>query len=476
VFSKAVLLGALVLGLIILRRRCEPWWTMLCVASVLLAFNISLDVGNVALTYNEPGLFGGSSAAPLFAYFEPTFAWPFLVHVAFIGCLLVLALPWLLSPACRPITFGVIVFAAAVIGPASLGLSAPPRQVFHQFFFSGLDYIQYAGPLSETPTMLREYVESMPGLSAHASVHGPGPILTLSLFRAIAGNSVVLLSTMLQVVAALLPLLAWLTARRFLEDGAARLAAWLLLLTPSFHQFSFVSMEGVIAVPLFGTAALLVFCLFGKRSARGLALLFGSMVYVSTLYSFSSAYLVPFGLFTASLALYWALVPWARAGTAALCSVGAFVVVYLLMRGAGFDMLACFWQAKEINTAMMGSAWRATSHYFFSVTGTMGAFAIGCGIPVTAMWLVAVRRYHGERSIATCVTLGASATVLLLALLGLYQWETERIWLFLVPLVCLPAARYLHDVGKSAPRRVIAVLMVLWLQTLSSELLLNTYW
>jgi hypothetical protein len=474
--SKTVLLGALIFGVIVLPRRCELWWTMLCAASALLAFNILLDVGGVALTYNEPGWFGRSSVAPLFACFEPSFAWPVIGHVALIGSLLLFALPRLLSPACGPIVFGIVVFVAAVLGPASLGLSSPPRQVLHQFFFSGLDYIQYAGSLWDTPRMLRGYVASMPYLSVHASVHGPGPILTLSLFRSVAGNSVFLLTTMLQVVAALLPVLTWLTARRFMEDGAARLAAWLLILTPSFHQFSFLSMEGVIALPLFGTAALLVFCLFGRRSTIGSTLLLGAMAYVSFSYSFSSAYLAPFGLFAAVLAVHWGLASRARAGKTVLYASGAFVAAYLLMRGAGFDLLACFWQAKEINAAMMGSAWRSPSHYFFSSSGTLGAFAIGCGIPVTALWWIALRRCRGERSIASCVISSASATVLLLALLGLYQWEVERIWLFLVPWVCISAARPLHDIGRNAPRRAVAVLTVLWLQTLASELLLDTYW
>jgi len=59
---------------------------------------------------------------------------------------------------------------------------------------------------------------------------------------------------------------------------------------------------------------------------------------------------------------------------------------------------------------------------------------------------------------------------------GLYQWEVERIWLFLVPLVCLPAARYLHEISDGQPRRSRPVLGLLWLQTVLYELFLDTYW
>jgi hypothetical protein len=472
---KLALLCAAGVGLAALRRRPPPWRPILRVAAALLSLNILLDFGRVTLSYNHPGLFGSSFAAPLFAHVEPAFAWPVLVHVAVIGCLLAFGLPWISSPRCRPAFFAAVVFGAALIGPISLGLSSPWKQVLHQPFFSGLDYVQHTRSLADTPALLRDYVEAMPDLSVHARAHGPGPLLGLSALRAVLGDSALRLALGLQAIAALLPLLTWLVARRFLEEGCARLAALLLLLTPSFHLFSFVSMEGVFAVLLFASAGLLLACLF-SASSPWLALLLGAMAYVSTFWTFSSAFLGPFALFTGGLAIYWGLIAPRHTGVVVIWAALAFGAADLALRGLGFDLLACFEQARQLNASMMGSAWRSSGHYLLNLTGTLGAFAFGCGIPVTAMWLAALRHHRRDRSAASCVAWGASATILLLALMGLYQWEVERIWLFLTPLVCLPAARYLHEISDGQPRRLGPVLGLLWLQTVLSELFLDTHW
>ncbi|HEX2087575.1 MAG TPA: hypothetical protein VHF89_17960, partial [Solirubrobacteraceae bacterium] len=64
----------------------------------------------------------------------------------------------------------------------------------------------------------------------------------------------------------------------------------------------------------------------------------------------------------------------------------------------------------------------------------------------------------------------AALVVVASALGGFTKAETERIWLFLVPLVCLAAAAVL-------PRaRLVAVLAALLAQALAVELLFGTVW
>lgn len=475
--SKAVFLALLLVALAALRQRPAPWPAILGVAAGLLAFNLVLDLGGVSLSYNQPGIFGRSFAAPLFAYAEPAFDIPVLGHVLLVACFLGLGLTWLLGPTCRAAVFGLIVYAIAIVAPIGLGLSSQWQEVLHQFYPSGLDYVQYLQPLGNTVSMLSGYVDSMPSLSIHASTHGPGPLLGLSLLRAAIGDAPIATAIGLQILGALLPIVTWLTARTLLEEGAARLSAVLVLLSPSFHQFSFVSIDGILAPLLFGTAALLLRCLLAEQQRRTLsALLLGVMVYMCTLWTFSAAFLAPLGLFTAGLAIRWGIIAPRRALQVGLLAASGFIAVHLAMLALGFDLWACFLQARKLNTEMVGSAFRSFSHYFLSSTGNLGAFMIGCGIPVSAMWLSALRTFANERSSGTCIMIGSSATILLLAILGVYQWEVERIWLFLVPLVCIPAARYLHGITRSNPRGIMTVVGVLWLQTLVMELMLNTYW
>jgi len=200
------------------------------------------------------------------------------------------------------------------------------------------------------------------------------------------------------------------------------------------------------------------------------------MTYVCALWTFSSAFLAPLALFTGSLAIHWGLVSRHHAMVVAIGASIGFAVVYLAFLAVGFDLWTCFQRAREINTSMMGSAWRSITHYLLSATGSLGGFAIGCGVPVVASWLAALRHYKLDRSAASCVAWSASATILLLALMGAYQWEVERIWLFFVPLTCVPAARYLYDITGRDARRIAPVLAVLWLQGVLMELMLDTYW
>jgi hypothetical protein len=68
------------------------------------------------------------------------------------------------------------------------------------------------------------------------------------------------------------------------------------------------------------------------------------------------------------------------------------------------------------------------------------------------------------------VAVSLFAVVAISALLGFSKAETERIFLFLVPLLCLAAASVLPE------RRLTAVLGALAIQALAMELALLTVW
>ena len=53
---------------------------------------------------------------------------------------------------------------------------------------------------------------------------------------------------------------------------------------------------------------------------------------------------------------------------------------------------------------------------------------------------------------------GNAALIGLLLAMGLYQWEVERIWLFLVPLAAIPAARQLESLSWMQGGRLVAIL------------------
>jgi hypothetical protein len=151
---------------------------------------------------------------------------------------------------------------------------------------------------------------------------------------------------------------------------------------------------------------------------------------------------------------------WAAAARLALGCVVALVAFYVLLRIlTGFDLLATL-------QAIDGDYRRGVATvrpYPFWVFGSPAAFLVALGIPVA--WLAVRALGRGDPSAAAL-----AAVIVISSVLGYTKAETERIWVFLVPLACLAAATELPR------RRLRLVLVALTVQALLAELLLNTVW
>jgi hypothetical protein len=101
--------------------------------------------------------------------------------------------------------------------------------------------------------------------------------------------------------------------------------------------------------------------------------------------------------------------------------------------------------------------------YWYWVLGSPVGFLLVLGLPIT--WL-ALRElaYRSPEAVAIFAVLGVAAVM------GFTKAETERIWLFFAPLVCLPAAQALRD------RSLTPVLAALAAQALLHELVFDTVW
>jgi hypothetical protein len=85
------------------------------------------------------------------------------------------------------------------------------------------------------------------------------------------------------------------------------------------------------------------------------------------------------------------------------------------------------------------------------------------GLPIAAAALRSLlRREDAASALAVVVVVAAVG--------GFTKAETERIWLFLVPLACVAAAPAIK------PRRVTAVTGALVIQALAIEVLFDTIW
>jgi hypothetical protein len=131
----------------------------------------------------------------------------------------------------------------------------------------------------------------------------------------------------------------------------------------------------------------------------------------------------------------------------------------LLFAASGFDPVGTLRGTEQVYRDGIA----AGRPYAFWLFGSPVAFLVTLGLPIT--WY-ALRALAAGRSVALAIF----AVIGVASVLGFTKAETERIWLFFAPFVCLAAASAL-PLGRVRP--VVALLAV---QVLASELLFDSVW
>ncbi len=127
----------------------------------------------------------------------------------------------------------------------------------------------------------------------------------------------------------------------------------------------------------------------------------------------------------------------------------------------GFDPIGTIRATEDVYRAGVASI----RPYWYWVLGSPVGFLLVLGIPIG--WL-ALRDLASGSPEATAVF----AVLAVAAVMGFTKAETERIWLFLAPFVCLAAARAL----AARPSAIVLVLAALAAQALVDEALFDTVW
>ena len=292
--------------------------------------------------------------------------------------------------------------------------------------------------------VLDRFAELVPSLPVHSAGHPPGLLLTL---HALGIDSPGGMAALCIGAAALAAPLTYLLARQLLDERRARVAALLLAMAPGALLFGATSADAVYL-----TLGLLAAWPLAARSwtarAAGAAALAAA--------SFFAWSLLAVGAWAAILTLRRDGLRQALA-LSALCGA-ALVVFYALLHAAtGFDPIGTVRSTEEVYRAGIAS----TRPYWFWVLGSPVAFLVVLGIPVSWLTLRALARGDG-------LAVAIFAVVAVAAVLGFTKAETERIWLFLAPFVCLAAAT------ERAPLR--PVLAALAVQAVLYELAFDTVW
>jgi methylthioxylose transferase len=293
---------------------------------------------------------------------------------------------------------------------------------------------------------LERFPAIAPTLATHPSGHPPGMLVTLHLLGITTPAGMAALTI---GAGALGVPLTYALGRSLLDEPTARIATLLAGFSPAVLIIGVSSADSLYATLALGAACAM---LAARPAVRALG------PPLVALASFFSPALLAIGL--------WAVVvralrrEWVAAvRLAAGCAVAVATFYVGLRLISGFDPIAAI-------RAIDGDYRRGVASarpYWFWVFGSPAAFLVALGLPVA--WLAV--RALGRRDPSAR---GLAVVVVISSVLGYTKAETERIWLFLVPLACLAAA------AELPPRRLRIVLVALGLQALLAELLLDTVW
>jgi methylthioxylose transferase len=294
---------------------------------------------------------------------------------------------------------------------------------------------------------LDRFAELVPAQPVHVAGHPPGPLL---LMHALGIRGAGGLAALCIAGGALTAPLTYILGRTLrLGESGARLAALLCACSPVVLLFGVTSYDYLFAALGTAAATLLVARRRSLRAGGAAALA------VAALFAWS---LLGVGAWAAIVV---ARRDGIRAGAvlAAACATALAALNGALAAAYGYDPIGTL--------AATGGVYRdgiaSIRPYAFWALGSPVAWGVMLGIPIAAAAIRGAMRGDTPAMALAAVVVAAAAG-------GFTKAETERIWLFLVPLACVAAAPAL---AGRPPARLLALLVA---QALAVQALFATVW
>jgi hypothetical protein len=393
----------------------------------------------------------GMPSPPLLYVWEPA-ATALAVPVAALIVGTAVVAPRLRTASISPVRFA----AAALVLGLALRLALAAARGGVEAWYAVYEVPSFEGPNEYLPALpaldfglrffLDTFAEVGTALPVHAVGHPPGLLATMHVLG--IGTPEAMAALTISVGALSIPL-AYVLARQLLDESHARTATLLYVFAPSAVIGGATSADA-----LFATLAVLaaVALLARSRIARAAG---PAALALASFFSYANL----------AIGAFAALVTLRRDGLrraltlSAACAAGLLAFYGLLHLATGFDPIGAL-RSTEI---VYGEGVASRRPYGFWLLGSPVAFLVASGLPIT--WL-ALRALGARETVAVALF----AVVAISAVLGFSKAETERIYLFLVPLLCIAAASQLpaHRLG--------AVIAALAVQALATELLFFTVW
>jgi len=430
---------------------------------------------------------GGTHAelSPLYAVLQPRFSPWGLFALPFFALLLAL-LPRLRGARARVFLPAATLWGAALALAVTMlwtGVAELPARAIPVFLHD-------LTKLGDPSAFIGSYHELIKSLSDHGHVRPPGLFYFFWGVVKVVGRDRYALQTVITLLSAAAAFPVYGLARRFLGREASAMAALLYLLSGNFilHGISYDGLFGTL-----GAAGIFLFVVVAQKGRWRDTVAAGALCTIAAFSSFTLAFLLVLG---GCLLIYYGVKD-RRFGSLFLRAVvilampAAFLVV--LHATTGYDFLANFeesyrWAQTQasggMNVFKLLTGWELPADYprpsFYRSywlwgPGNLFAMFFMLGIPTAALyfwWARGLLRRAAWAEPLNAVFGTALVAFLIFNFTGVTLGETERVWLYLLPLFTVPAAARLADAEEATGSRRFAplVLVVLFAQVVTMRL------
>ena len=316
---------------------------------------------------------------------------------------------------------------------------------------------------------LGQFNSILPELPVHTQTHPPGYVLFLFFWQKLLPIGYLGLSTILVFMAGLIIFPLFYLWKRISSLDTAKKMLQIFVFTPSLVMFSATSMEAFFILVVWLSITL---CFWGWKNSWWLSAVAGVILSYCVFSNFLFLLLAPFFLFS--------LIHLSKNSTSKKLSVVAHAGVSLLVMIVFFAILRYiydysiidnFFLARMINTGLVESNFLSLGTFLTYMFMNIVAFLVYLGVPSGIAFFSELGYNFKMRSFWG---LSGAGILLFFLVIGIFQGEVERIWLFLVPFFVISNARLFA--GEQNNKQLNAVLSLLFFQIIVFQVMFYTYW
>ena len=341
------------------------------------------------------------------------------------------------------------------------------------------EYIDDVPKFASIGDILQHYADRATTLTRHAGTHPPGAVLMLWLVTRLFVYNYMVKAWLIILSAPLVLIPIYRLATKLHDRRTAVYALSLYLVTPNAVLYTAICMDAFFA--LFLVFSLYLICDPARQTTTG-AILTGLSLAISMFFTFATTFLGLYFIALTVAAYFWKRQEFANHLVALTVSGTTFCLVYLIVYAlTGYNLLANLMAAMEVDKSVIGTGYETLPRYFLvSGTNLFGFFTL-IGVPTIVFCFRQLSKEIHQLMTRqeSSIFLPAYIVVLIpIAFSTLYMTETERIWLFMVPFVLIPAAKNLATYVEQQRNDWLFYIVVslLFVQTLGFEILIDTRW